>query len=143
MTSPYQPPGPSPDALPASRTPFILAGIGGFAAAGYWALLTLILGFAVYSGAGGVSTTSVVMPVVLIALYAYRGVLVMRGDPRSAKSLLWLHAVGGLFAAFSLATSIGMFAAFLQGLKVAIHIFGGITAHAATKQRWPNQETPY
>lgn len=131
--NPYQAPPPQqPYAGAPNRTPFILAGVGAFAASGYWALLTLLLGLAAYTGGGG--GAQAIMPVILIVLYAYRGVLVMRGDARSARSLLALHAIGGIFAAIQIVTSGGgSFVVVLQALKVAIHIFGGITAHSAKR----------
>lgn len=135
MMNPYQappPPQPPPFAGPPNRTPFIMAGVGAFAASAYWAILTLLLGFAALTN--GASGAQVIMPVILIVLYAYRGVNVMRGDARSARSLLALHAIGGIFAAIQIVTGGGgAIVVFLQALKVAIHIFGGITAHAANK----------
>jgi len=130
---PYDPYGaPARERIEApSRTPFILAAVGAFCASGYWALLTLLLGFAAYTG--GASGAQVIMPIVLIVLYAYRGVLVLKGDPRSARSLLALHGIGGVLAAVQLAAGAGLIVLFLQGLKVVIHIFGGIAAYSATK----------
>lgn len=132
--NPYQPPGPPPGyarARPVSRTPFVLAGVGAFLASAYWALLTLLIGLA--SATGSASSMNLILPIVLIALYAWRGINVIKGDPASARSLLWLHGIGGFFAMTQLTHGGGIFVV-LQGLKVLIHVFGGITAFLAHRQ---------
>jgi hypothetical protein len=114
-----------------NRTPFILAAIGALAASGYWALLTLLILANVTTG-GSLSPMQLILPGVLVVLYAVRGVQLFQGDVRAANRILWLHFVGGLFAAFYAATGHGLFAA-LQALKIAIHIFGGVTAYLAKR----------
>ena len=129
MNNPYQPPDPQPGLVP-SRTPFILAGIGALAASAYWALLTLLIGVGV-SG-GGVSPTRIILPIVLIGLYAVRGVQIFRGDARAAASILWLHGVGGVMAVIQMASGDPVLIA-LNAVKLLIHIFGGVTAYLAKK----------
>jgi hypothetical protein len=82
--NPYQAPGlyaPPATAVAVgapSRTLFILAGVGAFLASGYWALMTLLL--VAGMAAGTVSGTTLVFPVILIVLYALRGLQIIKGD---------------------------------------------------------------
>ncbi len=119
--NPYQPPNPYAGAPPVAssgvavvnRTPLALLR-GLFAAAG--------------TGSGAM----VIMPIVLIVLYAMRGFQVLQGDPAAARRLLWLHAFGAL-AALLLAFSTSGFYAGLQSVKVLIGIFGAVTAFRAQR----------
>jgi hypothetical protein len=113
-----------------NRTPFILAGIGALAASAYWGLLTVLLFVGVASG--GVSPAQIILPCVLVGLYAVRGFQLFQGDPRAASRILWLHIVGGALAIIYVITGSGFWVA-LQGLKVAIHVFGGVTAYLAKR----------
>ena len=108
-----------------SRTPFILAGIAAALASLYWAGLTLLTLSSVAGGA--VSPTQVILPVVLIALYAWRGVQLFKGDPAAARKILWLHGLGGIMALIGAFSQTGLIVV-LQGVKVAIHAFGVATA---------------
>jgi hypothetical protein len=118
---------------PPSRTPFVLAAIGAGLAALFWAGWTLLLAS---SGASGPSPTQVILPIVLVVLYGWRGFRLLQGDPTAARSLLWLHGLGGVMAAIGIANG-GMLGV-IQGVKLVIHVFGGLTAlwalraHAAT-----------
>jgi len=108
-----------------NRTPFILAGIGALLASVYWAGLTLLILSSVAGGA--VSPTQVILPVVLIALYGWRGVQLFKGDPAAARRILWLHGLGVIMALIGAASGSGLIVV-LQGVKLAIHVFGLATA---------------
>jgi hypothetical protein len=129
MNNPYQPPDPQPGMAP-SRTPFLLAGIGALAASAYWALYTGLVGLSV-AGAG-VSPVRMILPFVLIVLYAVRGFQIFKGDGRAATSILWLHGIGGIMAVINMASGDPMIIG-LNALKLLIHIFGAVTAHLARK----------
>lgn len=130
MNNPYQPPEPQqPNAAP-SRMPFVLAGIGALGASAYWGLYTLLVGVAV-AGAGA-SPVRMILPVVLIALYAIRGFQIFKGDARAATSVMWLHGVGGVMAVINMASG-DPFLIGLNAVKLLIHIFGGATAYMARK----------
>src|SRR5215831_11493637 len=96
--NPYQPPGQyAPQGAPqVSRTPFVLAAIGAFLASGYWALLTLLIGLA--AAMGSISMAQTILPIILIALYAVRGVQIWKGDVAAARRILWLHGLGAIAA---------------------------------------------
>ncbi len=108
-----------------NRTPFILAGVAAALASLYWAGLTLLILSSVAGGA--VSPTQVILPLVLIALYAWRGVQLFKGDPAAARKILWLHGLGGIMALIGAFSQTGLIVV-LQGVKVAIHAFGVATA---------------
>jgi hypothetical protein len=128
--NPYQAPAQGPSPAP-SRTLFVLAAAGAFLASAYWAALTLLIGAA--AAAGGVSMTQVVLPIVLIALYAVRGFQILKGDVGAARRILWLHGIGALAALVQMANGGALLIA-LQAIKILIHIFGGTTAFMAQKQ---------
>ena len=133
--SPSQFPSPPPNELPRTtaplnRTPFILAGVGAMLASLYWAALTLLIGFAAASGSG--STFRVIVPCILIALYAVRGYQLFKGDPAAARRVLWLHGIGGVMAVIQIASGDAVLQV-LNGIKVAIHVFGAVTAYMATR----------
>lgn len=129
--NPYEPPQaqrafpypqvPSPTV---NRTPFVLAAVGAWCASGYWALMTLLIGVGVMTGSS--SGFGLVFPVILIGLYATRGMQIWKGDPQAVKRILWLHGIGAFAAASQAAQSHGI-AAGLQGLKVIINL-GGLAA---------------
>ena len=129
----YEPPG-SPAAAgyahgAPNRTLLVLAAVGAWLASAYWAALTLLLGFGVASGT--VSGTRIFLPGVLIALYAWRGVQLFKGDAAAARRILWLHGAGGAIALFQMISGGGPLLMALQGIKVAIHVFGLVTAYLA------------
>ncbi|MGD0527698.1 MAG: hypothetical protein ABSE49_21375 [Polyangiaceae bacterium] len=134
--NPYPPPAPyqaSPYGVPvANRTPFVLAAAGAWLASAYWAVMTGLLGLGAMLGSGSVA--QIILPVVLIGLYAMRGFQIFKGDPNAARRILWLHGIGAVAA---LIQALGSFAtgsalvAGLQGMKVVINVFGGITAYYA------------
>jgi hypothetical protein len=136
--NPYTPPG-YPQATVASptRTPFLLAAVGAWLAAAYWAALTLLIG--VGAVMGSLSGVQIILPVVLVVLYVLRGTQLFKGDPNAARRILWLHGVGGVVAIVQVISGGGLFA-ILQGIKVAIHVFGGVTAYLAQRSltRVPN-----
>jgi hypothetical protein len=109
----------------------VLAAVGAFAASAYWGLLTLLLVLA--TAAGGASATNVVLPVLLIGLYAWRGIQALKGDGAAVRSLLALHGIGGVLALLQLAGHTDAISLALQGLKVVIHLFGGVMAYLAHK----------
>jgi hypothetical protein len=108
-----------------SRTPFILAALGAGLASVYWAGLTLLIASSVASGS--LSPTQVILPLVLVALYALRGFQLFKGDPAAARRILWLHGLGGVMALIAAFSGTGVIVA-LQGVKLVIHAFGGATA---------------
>ena len=112
------------------RKLFVLAAIGAGLASLYWAALTLLIGLGVAVGTG--SPIQIILPCVLIALYATRGYQLFQGDPAAARRILWLHGIGGA-AAFLQMVSVGGFWGALQGVKIVIHIFGGVTAYLALR----------
>gem|GEM_PF-6072742 len=129
-SNPYEPPGLyEPPQQPTSKTPFILAAIGAFAASLYWAGLTLLIGLSEASG------VQMVMPFVLVGLYAFRGFQVYSGDPAAAQRLLWLHGIGAAMTVFQMTQGGDGVVMLLQGIKVGIHLFGGGTAYFALKAR--------
>jgi hypothetical protein len=138
--NPYQPPqqpmraaapGVDVGAAPAgNRTLFVLAAVGAGLASLYWATLTLLIGLGVAIGSG--SPVQIILPFVLIVLYAVRGYQLFQGDPLAARRILWLHGIGGL-AAFAQMASAGGFWGALQGVKIVIHVFGGVMAFLALR----------
>ena len=130
--NPYEPPHvpagyvPYPNSAKATRTPFILAAVGAWAASAYWALYTLLVGIGVAMGSG--SPIAALAPIVLIVLYAMRGFQLIKGDPAAIQRILWLHAVGGAMAIFQMIGQDSTLVVALNGIKVAIHIFGGAAA---------------
>ncbi len=130
--NPYEPPRAVAveNARPVSKTPLLLAALGAWGAAAYWALLTALLAFG--AAMGSVGATNLILPVILIALYATRGVQMLKGEARAIRSLLWLHGVGGVVAVMQVATSQGFFVA-LQAVKVVVHVFGIVTVLMARR----------
>jgi hypothetical protein len=88
--------------------------------------------------AGSVSATTGIVPLILIVLYAMRGVQLLKGDPNAARRILWLHGIGAVVALMQMTSSSGLVFV-LQGVKVAINLFGAATAYWAwrTSQRRP------
>jgi hypothetical protein len=136
MTNPYESPGSrleDEDPNPGTKRPiaFVIAAVGAWFAALYWAVLALLMG--VSAAIGAASALQVVLPVVLIGLYVVRGLQLFKGDLRAAQRLLWLHGIGGLMAVLSISKGGAVFAV-VYGIKLAIHIFGGIAAFVAQKE---------
>jgi hypothetical protein len=133
--NPYESPGdggyPGAEMDPARRTKFVVAAIGSGLASLYWAALTALIGLGV--AAGGVSGAQLILPCVLIGLYGVRAYQMFKGDESAAKKVLWLHGVGGAIAIFNVISGGSGFIVVLQGIKVLIHLFGGITAYRVTK----------
>jgi hypothetical protein len=134
--NPYEPPRAYGAAITTAaalnRGPFLLAAIGAWFAGAYWAAITLLLTVGV--AAGSTSSTQLALPCILIALYAYRGYQIWNGDPAAARRVLWLHGVGSVAAILQMQQSNALSVmVILQGIKVLIHIFGGITAYQAQK----------
>jgi hypothetical protein len=136
--NPYEPPRPPSanlpysqgSALPTNRTPFVLAAVGAWCASGYWALMTRFIGLGVVTGAS--SGFGLFFPVLLIVLYASRGVQIFKGDPAAVRRILRLHGIGVLAALSQAAQSHGIVVA-LQGLKVLINLGGLGTAFWALR----------
>ncbi len=110
---------------------YVLAGIGSALASLYWGALTLLIAFGVATGS--VSGAQLILPAILIALYAMRAFQIFKGDPNAARRVLWLHGVGGVMAIVQMASGGPIFIV-LQGIKVVIHVFGGITAYLAQRR---------
>jgi len=84
--NPYQPPSAysvdprNPGVqTPGDRNLFVLAGVGALLASAYWAALTLLIGAA--SAVANVNPAQVILPLVLIVLYALRGFQLFKGTP--------------------------------------------------------------
>lgn len=129
--NPYQAPSPGgPQYAASNRLLFVLAGVGAWLASAYWAALTLLLAFG--TATGTVSPLQLALPVVLIVLYAMRGLQLFKGDPAAARRILWLHGVGAVMALVQMSHG-GTLWIVLQGIKIAIHVFGGLTAYLAVR----------
>lgn len=135
--NPYQPPGQQGGPGMGYTPPpaqnsgiFMLAGIGAGLASAYWAALTLLIGVGVASGS--VSGAQIILPCVLIVLYAVRAVQIFRGEAAAARRVLWLHGIGGVMALLQVFSG-GAMMIVLQGIKVLIHVFGAITAYLALR----------
>ena len=123
--NPYNPPAynQTPAMSGPVRSAFVMAAIGAWAAALYWAAIFALIGLGAVVGTG--SMVNMILPLILIVLYALRGFQALKGDARALIRLLWLHGIGGLVAASQVASSSGI-ASTLQGIKVVIHIVGGV-----------------
>lgn len=141
MQNPYQPPQGPPTLSQGSsaRGAFTLAGVAALLASLYWAALTLLIGYG--AAAGSTSPTQIIMPIVLIVLYAYRGIQLFQGDVAAARRILWLHGLGALVAVFQLMKASGLLVG-LVGAKVAINIFGVVTALLAVRAYERSQSGP-
>ncbi len=132
--NPYESPAPGGAPPPGQdqgrRTAFVLAAIGAGLASLYWAAHTLLVGVAI--AAGGVSGAQLILPCVLIGLYALRAFQIWKGDAAAARGVLWLHGIGGVMALLQMFSG-SSFLIVLHGIKVAIHVFGGITALRASR----------
>ncbi len=132
--NPYQAPGlyAPPAAAVAvgapNRTLFILAGVGALLASGYWALMTLLL--VAGMAAGTVSGTTLIFPVILIVLYALRGLQIIKGDVAATRRILWLHGVGAIAAIVQMASGNFILIA-MNAIKICVHLFGGTMAWLA------------
>ena len=130
MTNPYQPPAAyvvnAP--RPAARSAFVLAAAAAFLASMYWAGLTLWLGLGAALGSG--SVIQLILPLVFVVLYAMRGFQLLKGDVAAARRLIWLHVVGAAMAAIQLRAGAIVI---LLAIKIAINVFGAITAYRATR----------
>lgn len=127
--NPYDAPKEEPagfDPTPESKSRFKQAAIAAWLASAYWALMTALIVTGLAMGAG--SGTALILPAALIALYAYRGYQVFRGDMAAANGLLVLHLVGGAVAVFQVMGADDGVLKTLTGIKVAIHVIGAITA---------------
>jgi hypothetical protein len=132
--NPYRPPGAAGDAGPSqpNRTLFMLAAVGAGLASLYWAALTALM--ALGAAAGSLPTSRIVVPCILIVLYAHRGYLILKGDAGAARRILWLHGLGMVMAVTQMASG-NPVVLLLHGVKIAIHLFGGITAFLAQRGR--------
>jgi hypothetical protein len=120
-------PAPSPEP---SRTSFVLAAVGAGLASLYWGGMTLLIGAA--ASGGQTSPTAVILPMFLIGLYALRAYQIFQGNGSALSSALWLHGIGGVMALVQMPSG-GPVIMVLQGIKAAIHVFGGVTAYLARK----------
>jgi hypothetical protein len=147
-SNPYEPPSfepPSgepqgPTQPSAVRGPFILAGIGALLASAYWGVLTLLLLLGVAHGS--VSSMQVLLPCVLIGLYGYRGIQLFKGDAAAARRILGLHLVGAAVAALQVFSGSSSVMMVLQGFKVAINLFGALTAYLAIRAYQSHRSSP-
>jgi hypothetical protein len=132
---------PTEGAAPAqNRTAFVLAGVGAILASLYWAGLTGLIGLG--AATGGVSPVQMILPIFLIVLYGWRGVQLFKGDPAAARRILWLHGAGGVIALYEVVSNEG-FVRVLYGIKIAVHIFGGLTALLAVRASSANPSAQF
>lgn len=132
--NPYESPTgglPEPPSDASRKTTFTLAAIGSGLAALYWAGLTVVIGLA-SAATDKVSPVQMILPCVLIGLYALRAFQIWKGDPNAARRVMWLHAVGGAMAVFNMVSGTPILIV-LNIVKIAIHVFGGIFALKASK----------
>lgn len=132
--NPYQPPGAAERAElgQPNRTLFVLAAVGAGLASLYWAALTALM--ALGAAAGSLPTSRIVVPCILIVLYAHRGYRIFTGDAGAARRILWLHGLGMVMAVTQMASGDPV-VILLHSVKIAIHLFGGITAFLAQRAR--------
>ena len=119
-----------PNQASMNRTPFILAAVGAGLTSLYWTALALLIGVAASTGSS--NPLQVILPFVLIGLYAYRGYQVFQGEPAAANALLWLHGIGGVVSVMRMAGGVTAVIR-LYGIKIALHVFGAATAFWAMK----------
>jgi hypothetical protein len=119
--------------VPAPRrsTATTLAAVGAWAAAAYWSAMALFLSLG--AAMGSVSAVQALLPLALIAFYAWRGAQVWGGNRRVATNLVLLHGIGGVMAVLEVATG-DWVVKVMYGLKVLIHVFGGFAALAAARE---------
>jgi hypothetical protein len=127
--NPYQPPGASDRREPGqpNRTPFVLAAVGAGLASLYWAAMVVLV-----LSMGDAAGPQAFIPIVLVGLYGYRGYQIFTGDKQAAQRILWLHGIGAVMAFIQMMSGASGLAVF-QGVKVAINVFGAITAYLATR----------
>jgi hypothetical protein len=111
-----------------SRTPFVLAASVAVLTSLYWAALAFLVGVA--SSLGDTSPAQLILPIILIGLYAFRGFQVFQGDPTAARSLLWLHGIGGVIGVMRMFGR-DPITLVLYGIKVVLHVAGAGTAYWA------------
>ena len=129
IPDPYKPPVPADIGEPTfSRRPFVLAAVASGLTSAYWSVLTLLI--LIGAGSADLSPVQVVLPLILIFLYAQRAMRVFNGDRSAANRLIGLHLIGGLMTVMRLAA--GGFIV-LYVIKLVIHIFGALTAYWASK----------
>ena len=128
--NPYEPPQDMGRPREAKRA-LLLAAVGAFLASGYWAVVALLLRAAATTH--GSSGPRLIVPIVLIAIYAVRGYQMLTGDVGAARRIVWVHGVGGAFAILQMAGGVP-FVVVLNGVKVLIHIFGGVMAWRAVRE---------
>jgi hypothetical protein len=117
-----------------TRSPFVLlAAIGAGLASVYWAFMTVIMGLALFSpDHGSASPSTLLVPCLLIALYAWRGVQIYQGDSAALNRILLLHGLGAVVSVIQFAAG-GPVMWLLQGIKIAIHVFGLVSAFLARR----------
>jgi hypothetical protein len=125
MSNPYQ-----SSAIPGGGPMLILAAVGAALASLYWGGMTLLLLLGAITGS--TSALQLVLPALLIGLYALRAVQMLRGDVSAANRIVLLHVFGGFMAALSMISGGGLLIV-LQSIKLAIHVFGGVTAFLASR----------
>jgi hypothetical protein len=123
----------TPESQDPDRTLCTLAAVGAALASTYWGALVALMLLGMFGGYA-ISPLQVALPILLIVLYAMRAVRVYRGDRSAARRLAWLHLIGGVFGLIYL-TNYGSVIATLYGIKVAIHVLGGIPAFLVSRER--------
>jgi hypothetical protein len=140
--NPYQPPNPygppppgypqGPMYAPPNRNMFVLAGVAAMLAAGYWGVLALLALFGSMASPGTISPIQSILPIVLVVLYLMRGLRLFKCDYVAAKRIVVLHVIGAIAAVLQMRYG-GSVWMTLQGIKVAINVFGAITAYLASR----------
>jgi hypothetical protein len=111
-----------------NHTSFVVAAAVAVLTSLYWAGLAFLVGVA--SSVGDASPAELIVPIILIGLYAFRGFQVFQGDPAAARSLLWLHGIGGLIGVMRMFGGDPV-TLVLYGIKVVLHVAGAGTAYWA------------
>ncbi len=117
---------------PVSKPPFVLAAIGAALAGAYWAALTFLIGVGV--AYGGTPSTQVLIPCLLIGLYAFRAWQLYKGEPAALRRIMFLQGVGAAMAILGMLRNTSSMANVLQGVKLAIHVFGFVAGYLAKRQ---------
>ena len=119
----------APAEVRAERPSFLLAALGAWLAAGYWGVTSLLYGASVSNGKS--SPVQVIMPLVLVGLYAWRGFQILKGDANAIRRIIWLHLFGGVMAILQIFLIQLPLVQIIYGVKILIHIFGAITGKLA------------
>lgn len=132
MNNPYEPPTPQSQFDPHfDRRPFVIAAIGAWLAAAYWLVMTALLGLGM--AAGKIGGSQIILPLVLIAMYAHRGYRLFRADAAMVRSIIVLHVLGMVAAVLQINATKNDVIFTMNAVKIGIHIFGVVGALLAKR----------